>query len=162
MDFEQIPLRDIHLPHAIGYWPVSIGWWVMLVLFVALVFAVWRYKKYKQNHIGTLSLNAFHEIVKKYEKNKNDAEFSKELSILIRRIVISKFPRKDTASLVGQQWLEFLDKMAECEDFTKGCGRQIITAPYQNKSLDRVDDLIQVVEKWIKKVTYKKEAKHLL
>ena len=35
MDPEQIPLRDLHLPEAIGWWPLAPGWW--LVIAIALV-----------------------------------------------------------------------------------------------------------------------------
>ena len=30
MDPEQIPLRDLHLPEAIGLWPLAPGWWVTI------------------------------------------------------------------------------------------------------------------------------------
>ena len=34
MDPEQIPLRDLHLPEAIGLWPLAPGWWVTITLAV--------------------------------------------------------------------------------------------------------------------------------
>ena len=35
MDPEQIPLRDLHLPEAVGWWPLAPGWWVLIALAVA-------------------------------------------------------------------------------------------------------------------------------
>ena len=34
MDPEQIPLRALHLPDAIGWWPLAPGWWVVIGLAV--------------------------------------------------------------------------------------------------------------------------------
>jgi cbb3-type cytochrome oxidase subunit 3 len=46
MESGQLPLRDIHLPEAIGWWPPAIGWWLLAILiplFMALMF--WLYKR---------------------------------------------------------------------------------------------------------------------
>ena len=32
MDPEQIPLRDLHLPEAIGWWPLAPGWWILIAI----------------------------------------------------------------------------------------------------------------------------------
>ena len=37
MDPEQIPLRDLHLPEAIGWWPLAPGWWLLIALGVVLL-----------------------------------------------------------------------------------------------------------------------------
>ena len=35
MDPAQIPLRGLHLPDAIGWWPLAPGWWVIIALLAA-------------------------------------------------------------------------------------------------------------------------------
>ena len=30
MDPQQIPLRDLHLPDAISWWPLAPGWWLAI------------------------------------------------------------------------------------------------------------------------------------
>ena len=32
IDYSQLPLRDIHLPGAIGWWPPALGWWLLAAL----------------------------------------------------------------------------------------------------------------------------------
>lgn len=42
-------LRDIHLPEPIGWWPLAIGWYILiaLALFLASIIAHWLYKKHR-------------------------------------------------------------------------------------------------------------------
>ena len=35
MDPDQLPLRDLHLPEAVGWWPLAPGWWVLIALAIA-------------------------------------------------------------------------------------------------------------------------------
>ena len=42
MDPEQLPLRDLHLPDAIGWWPLATGWWILLGLAFAMLL-VWTW-----------------------------------------------------------------------------------------------------------------------
>ena len=43
MDPEQIPLRDLHLPEAVGWWPLAPGWWgvIALALIAAALLVRW-------------------------------------------------------------------------------------------------------------------------
>ena len=42
----QLPLKDIHLPDAISWWPPAIGWW-LVAIFIPLLsfFLYWLYKR---------------------------------------------------------------------------------------------------------------------
>ena len=43
MDENALPLRDLHLPDAIGWWPPAPGWWVVIALLAAgLGYLAWR------------------------------------------------------------------------------------------------------------------------
>ena len=35
IDLSQLPLRDIHLPGPIGWWPPAVGWWLVAALVLA-------------------------------------------------------------------------------------------------------------------------------
>lgn len=42
----ELPLRDIHLPEAVSWWPPAIGWWLLALLMAGVVFyALWFYKR---------------------------------------------------------------------------------------------------------------------
>ena len=58
MDPDLIPLRDIHLPQAVGWWPLAPGWWVLIALaFAGLVYLLYKqYLKWRWNAARRISL----------------------------------------------------------------------------------------------------------
>ena len=45
--FDPSKLADIHLPEAIGFWPVAPGWWIVLALMILAIFLIVFLKKAK-------------------------------------------------------------------------------------------------------------------
>ena len=46
MNENALPLRDLHLPDAIGWWPLAPGWWVILAIVAAVLgYVAWRLHK---------------------------------------------------------------------------------------------------------------------
>ena len=37
MDPTELPLRDLHLPNPVGWWPLAPGWWFLIALALALM-----------------------------------------------------------------------------------------------------------------------------
>ena len=37
MDPELLPLRDLHLPEMVGWWPLAPGWWFLIALAAAVI-----------------------------------------------------------------------------------------------------------------------------
>ena len=154
----QLPLKDIHLPEAIGWWPPAIGWWLLAVLIVLLiVFLYWLYKRLtRKTAIKTAKKNL--SIIKENPALDNNQKLS-DLSMLVRRVAISVSPRAEVASLTGQQWLAFLDKSVKGAPFSEGCGQLLTEAPYRNiqPTEQEISQLISLCEDWLKAQT--KQAK---
>jgi len=143
-------LRDIHLPDAVSWWPLAIGWWLVAALLLGMMlFFVWRLQRSKQqrhrvNHVMQ-SLDALDD-----DTDLSEQEWLQTLSALLRRIVINLHGRQATAGLVGKQWLEYLDQSTKNKDFSEGGGKLLATHPYQtHASYDR-QVLLQLVRKWVK------------
>ena len=52
----ELPLRDIHLPDAVSWWPPAIGWWLLAIIIVALAYGIYKIikiQKHKQKNIGS-------------------------------------------------------------------------------------------------------------
>lgn len=133
MDPEQIPLRDLHLPEAISWWPLAPGWWILIAIaLVGLGFLVRAWLKMRARGAARrFALRQLKEIVKEYESSENPVEFGVQLSELLRRTMLAYAPRLDVAGLTGEAWLQWLDEGLAQPVFTSGPGRQILELPYR-------------------------------
>ena len=150
----QLPLKDIHLPETIGWWPPAIGWWLLAVLIpLSLVFLYWLYKRLtRKTAIKTARNNL---VAIKQNSALDNGQKLRELSMLIRRVAISVNPRTEVASLTGRQWLAFLDSSVKGAPFSEGCGQLLVEAPYRNTSPTELEisQLISLCEDWLKAQT---------
>jgi hypothetical protein len=150
METAQLPLRDIHLPEAIGWWPPAPGWWLLAVSIPLLIaFGYWLYKKTTRKTAVKTAKKLLLQITQ--DKVCENYEKLKDISALIRRVAISTTIRTDCAGLTGQQWLEFLDRSMKETPFTEGVGRLLVNAPYQNKSPtdQEISQLTDLCEDWL-------------
>ena len=143
MDPEQIPLRDLHLPAEIGWWPLAPGWWLLLALaFAALLWAGYRgFLRWRANRARRIALRQLALIAQEYADEKDALSTSQQLSELLRRALLAYAPRSIVAGLTGERWLEFLDTGLEQPVFVDGPGRDLETLPYRRPAneLSEVD-----------------------
>ena len=156
----QLPLKDIHLPEAIGWWPPAIGWWLLAVLIpLSIALMYWIYKRLtRKTAIKTAKKNLA--AIKENPALDNNQKL-RELSMLIRRVAISVNPRTEAASLTGRQWLAFLDSSVTGAPFSEGCGQLLVDAPYRNISPTELEisQLISLCEDWLKAQTKPAKSK---
>jgi hypothetical protein len=144
MDPEQIPIRDLHLPQAIGWWPLAPGWWVLIALAVAgLLYLLYRaYQKWRSNAARRVALRELARVRNEYASGMDAVTLAIELSELLRRTMLAYAPRNEVASLTGQRWLQWLDQGLDDQPFAKGSGRNLESLPYRNRN--KVDDDVDV------------------
>ena len=160
MQATELPLKDIHLPETISWWPPAIGWWLLAILTPLLImFVYWLYKRLmRKSAIKTAIKNLA--VIKQYSSLENDKKL-REISILIRRVAISVSPRAEVASLTGHQWLAFLDKSLANTSFSNGCGQLLIDAAYRKNPPTELEmtQLIILCEDWLKAQTKHAKSK---
>ncbi|ATI03366.1 MULTISPECIES: DUF4381 domain-containing protein [Cycloclasticus] len=149
---ETLPLKDIHLPAEVSWWPPALGWWlVLLVVVVVLVCAWWLYKKLTRR----TAIKAASALLVDIKQSKNNDELNtlKQLSMCLRRVSISVNPRNKTAGLTGKDWLEYLDQSVDGTPFSTGIGRYLSETPYRQTAPEdiEIDDLIELCECWLKR-----------
>lgn len=147
-----LPLRDIHLPDSILWWPLAPGWWLLLFLIVVTVLSVLyfiRHRRQQKLSAIYLAQQELERIENEFNSHKNKSILIKQLSELIRRISISLFNRNESASLTGEDWLLFLDQLHGDDAFSKGCGRILIEAPYQANPDYNDTKLLSLISSWI-------------
>ncbi|MEQ1740638.1 MAG: DUF4381 domain-containing protein [Methyloglobulus sp.] len=150
MQPDKLPLRDIHLPEAIGWWPPAIGWWLLAILIPLLVALVyWLYKRITRKTAIKAAKKLLLQI--KQDQQRDNSQKLKDLSALIRRVAISKTARTECAGLIGENWLEFLDRSVKGSPFTEGAGRLLADAPYRNSqpTEQEIIQLTSLCEEWL-------------
>ncbi|MEQ1484181.1 DUF4381 domain-containing protein [Methyloglobulus sp.] len=150
MESDKLPLRDIHLPEAIGWWPPALGWWLLAILIPLLVaLAYWLYKRITRKTAIKAAKKLLLQI--KQDQQRDNSQKLKDLSALIRRIAISTTARTECAGLIGENWLEFLDRSVKGSPFTEGAGRLLADAPYRNSqpTEQEISQLTNLCEDWL-------------
>jgi len=151
-------LHDIHLPARISWWPPAPGWCLLLaiVLLAAVVlYAVHRLRN--RNHWRRFALM---ELTRLREQNAAQhfapRAVVSELSILLRRVAISRFPREEVAGLNGDAWLVFLDRgLGENAVFQSDAGRLLTSIPYRPEmAIDSstLSAVFALAERWLRKL----------
>ena len=103
MDPEQLPLRDLHLPEPIGWWPLAPGWWVLIALAVAgLVYLLYRqYLVWRSGRARRVALKELGRVRREYADGQDAVRLAKALSELTRRSMLAYAPRGEVAGLTG-------------------------------------------------------------
>ncbi len=148
MDPEQIPLRDLHLPEAIGLWPLAPGWWVTITL--AVIFLGFLARRYVQRRARGAArrhaLSQLNELTAEFEQHRDAVAFSSGLSELLRRTMLAYAPRGEIAGLTGDAWVAWLDRDLDQPRFKGETGRKLLELPYRKPGDDvSAMDLIDVV-----------------
>lgn len=144
-------LKDIHLPDAIGLWPLAPGWWIVISLATALtLWLCWQaWQRHLRNRAKKRALVLLQKFKQRYQQQGNTTETAALLSTLLRRVAIAYFPRHDVAGLKGANWVNFLDSHAKQSLFAP-IKELLLALPYQGKSEQSLSPLFDACESWIK------------
>ena len=158
-DISNIPLRDIHLPGGISWWPPAIGWWIVAGLIVLLGLGIYLLRRRRERRkVAKAALNELMSLKTAYDKNLDAEDFISKLSILLRRVCITNFPNDNVASIIGKDWLVFLDecinRKAKLKEplFTQKAAADLLNIPYMKNSQQRdidIEKLYKISEVWI-------------
>ncbi len=149
---QQPALRDIHLPDTVPWWPPAPGWWLLAVSCLLLAYIAWHLlKRRKQKRLQRLALEELAQIETAFQSHQDKGRVARELSTLLRRVCISRYPRIDTAALTGKPWLEFLDKhwKKPASLFNDDAGQALLSAPYQANPEFDADSLLNLCRQWL-------------
>jgi hypothetical protein len=134
VDPQAIPLRGLHLPDAVGWWPLAPGWWLLgALLAVGCGFLV-RSLLRRHAHAAARrkALRQLEESRSAYAYHGNPVTLGAEVSELLRRTMLAYAPRAEVAGLTGDAWLEWLDRDLDRPRFREGAGRSLLELPYRN------------------------------
>lgn len=145
-------LRDIHLPPAVSWWPPAPGWWGLLVLLLLLGWGgYWLLLRHRRRNYRRLALQQLQAIAVQYQQNTDSQQLLKSLSRLLRQAAQLHYSDMASAGLVGENWLNFLDRQLGGTDFSQGCGQVLALGPYQ-PDVEDVDGaaLLSLSRRWLR------------
>lgn len=141
MNPEEIPLRDLHLPEMIGWWPLAPGWWILIgLMLVGMAYLGWRaLQRHRRNAARRSALSRLRELQVEYRRSRDAVLLGIRLSELLRRTMLAYAPRDRVAGLTGRDWLEWLDQGLGSRAFSDGPGREIESLPYRRPGQGAID-----------------------
>jgi len=174
---QTLPLADIHLPANISAWPPAIGWWLLVLLGIAIIVGVfywlkrhqqkWRYRRaaltlLNQHYQTWQARQSQNESVETTESTVNTDRNSASSTIqcatrmmaILKRTALTAYG-DDKATLFGQAWVDFINKKTQQDIFSDELAEWMINQQYQKSSTNQQDTiniptLYRACEKWIK------------
>jgi len=147
----ELSLRDIHLPDPVSWWPLAIGWWLVLALLILTPIMVWAIRKFMaRRQLRKQALAELIRIEASFGQHQNSQQLVSEISILLHRICISRFPRLEVAGLNGEAWTRFLNAQANC--FDTETSQALISGPFQKQCAIDAQVLINASRHWIEQL----------
>jgi Domain of unknown function (DUF4381) len=142
-------LRDIHLPDPVSWWPPAPGWWLLAALIV-IAFAT-AYLIFRRRRRDRWRHTALEELGRL--RGGTGQQFLGGVSVLLRRVAVTRFPRHEVAALTGVDWLAFLDRtLGDGTPFQSGSGRILASGPYTDTADVDTAALLALCERWIKRL----------
>ena len=134
MDPSQLPLRDLHLPDPIGWWPLAPGWWVLVGLGLIgvgwLILKAWR--RHQFNAPRRYAMRELGRAEAAFLQHGNVVTLGRQVSELLRRAMLAYAPRDEVGGLTGESWLEWLDRDLPVPYFHTEGGRSLLQLPYRD------------------------------
>lgn len=124
MTATQLPLRDVHLPAAPGWWPLAPGWWLLLgcvALILVVGFAWWHRRQRLRRRWAAL----FDQQMLAADSGTTRLAAASEL---LRRAAKRVDPQ--AVLLEDETWLRFLDGR-KGTDFSVGEGRLLLDGGFR-------------------------------
>lgn len=142
-------LKDIHLPEAISWWPLAIGWWVVgFIVIAGTYFAVqFSFGHYFNQRYRRQGLSALNNLPNIDQQQRLIALFS-----LLKQVANSAYPQQNFASLKHKEFIEFLQSSCTKPIFkdVSANWEQLMYAQQPSVTSDLVDQLITESRTWIK------------
>ncbi len=147
----EIPLRDIHLPEAVSWWPPAPGWWLLIVALVVLVLGfifLWRWIKHKP--LRKLAAIEFNNIVANFGQQRDSRQLLGQLSTLLRRVLMNYLGRNSSAAVTGDDWIKQLNMLADKNCFNAEQEALLSRGQFQQELDFDSHALLNSCERWIK------------
>lgn len=129
-----LPLRDYHLPQPVSWWPPAPGWWGLLLICLGVTAgAVLLRKHWLRQAWRREGRRRLESIDGEYREHGDGHRLARDLSVLMRRVCLTRFPTGSGSHLHGKDWLDHLDSLVSRKEagrvfFGEGPGEELLQA----------------------------------
>lgn len=118
---------------------------------IAAFYAIYQRRQRKQ--LQRLALEELEELQRQYSEVENPQQLLLGLSRLLRQSAILHFPQHNCAGLIGEDWLDFLDRQLDDQPFSQGPGRVLAKGPYLSQ-VGQIDTaaLLILCRRWLQQL----------
>jgi hypothetical protein len=155
-DPAQIPLRDIHLPDAVSWWPLAAGWWLTVAALLLIACAAWWWlakpRRRRDTELRRIAASEMDRLLEESRGQYDAARILQELSVLLRRIAMTFGGRDRVAGLCGEDWVRWLEATDVRGALDAHSLKLLAAAPYRRAggaAGHDVDGLISACRRWL-------------
>ncbi len=143
-------LHDIHLPEAIGWWPLAPGWYLLTasLVIVCLLIGFLCRRYYLNGRAKREALRALAMYQEQYQHDANSQLCSAKISELLKRVALAYYPRTQVAGLQGEAWIAFLNSTAKDVNF-HSVRMELLELPWRPSQNQPLQPLFKTAHKWI-------------
>ena len=142
-------LKDIHLPQEVGLWPLAWGWWVLLIIVIAVITlsVIWLVKRHKMRLAKRQSIEALQQL------SAEHTDWPQQVNALLKRAAMVYFPQGTVEPLHSSHLVEFLTTKlpADKQASAKHNFERLQTSLYERKpSLGEFAEIQEQAVNWVK------------
>jgi len=131
---DQLPLRDLHLPESIGWWPPAMGWWLVLsLLLIGILGATLLIQRRRRITPLKRALEGLAEI--EFQSDTRLEDKLQSISAIMKRFALSIAGRDEVAGLTGDAWMAWLCARAGDQAIDLEVVSLLKNAPYQRRAM---------------------------
>lgn len=152
-------MRDISGLQDVSIWPLAIGWWILILifLFIAAILAIRAKKKINYRKSWKYKLELELNYIAKNTSEENAKENICRINEILKRISIQAYGRSESASLTEREWLLWLTNNDPSNFNWLKKGNILVSYPYMPKekikaNLEDVSTLAKAVKPWLKTI----------
>lgn len=142
-------LRDLHLPQAIGWWPLAPGWWAigMLMIIIAAT-AAWQLQRYRRlRDPRRRAVVELRDTYQQWLKHGNASTYYQQSHRVLRQLAIQMADRASVSRLAGERWVNWLDERVE-QPLSVDARHALAVGGYRLQCADSIQQLHAEYVRW--------------
>lgn len=134
MNTADLPLKDIHLPTDVSFWPLAPGWWLLIAIACAIMaLLVWQYfrRRPQARHLAfrPQALQLLDQYEQAFAHHANPQQLAQQVNQLLRRVAMTS-GHTEAARLTGQAWFDFIKQQDVSDALPSSTETLLVQQPY--------------------------------